>query len=93
MATDTNTDTNAELLELVRSLSERVESLEIEVKSLRLLSNDEVSEDIMVAIAAAVAAYLGHRARKRQPTFARKTTEWQSATRRSQLNHAPIHLR
>ncbi|MHB1009303.1 MAG: hypothetical protein ACYC1E_08765 [Propionibacteriaceae bacterium] len=88
-----STDTNAELLELVRSLSERVESLETEVKSLRLLCNDEVSEDVMVAIAAAVAAYLGHRARKRQPTFTRKTTEWQTVTRRSQLNHAPIHLR
>ncbi len=87
------TDTDDELLQLVRSLSERVESLETEVKSLRLLCNDEVSEDVMVAIAAAVAAYLGHRARKRQPTFARKTSEWQTVTRRSQLNHAPIHLR
>lgn len=87
------TDTNAELLELVRSLSERVESLETEVKSLRLLCNDEVSEDVLVAIAAAVAAYLGHRARKRQARFTRNTSEWQSATRRSQLNHAPIHLR
>jgi methylmalonyl-CoA carboxyltransferase large subunit len=87
------TDTNAELLELVKSLSSRVESLECEVRSIRMLTNDEVSEDVMVAIAAAVAAYLGHRARKRQATFARNTAAWQSATRRSQLNHAPIHLR
>jgi methylmalonyl-CoA carboxyltransferase large subunit len=87
------TDTNAELLELVKSLSERVDSLESEIKSIRLLTNDEVSEDVMVAIAAAVAAYLGHRARKRQATFARNTAAWQAATRRSQLNHAPIHLR
>jgi methylmalonyl-CoA carboxyltransferase large subunit len=87
------TDTNAELLELVKSLSERVDSLESEIKSIRMLTNDEVSEDVMVAIAAAVAAYLGHRARKRQATFARNTAAWQAATRRSQLNHAPIHLR
>lgn len=87
------TDTNAELLELVKSLSSRVASLEFEVRSIRMLTNDEVSEDVMVAIAAAVAAYLGHRARKRQATFARNAAAWQSATRRSQLNHAPIHLR
>jgi methylmalonyl-CoA carboxyltransferase 12S subunit len=87
------TDTNAELLELVKSLSERVDSLEAEIKSIRMLTNDEVSEDVMVAIAAAVAAYLGHRARQRQATFARNTAAWQAATRRSQLNHAPIHLR
>ena len=87
------TDSNAELLELVKSLSERVDSLEAEIKSIRMLTNDEVSEDVMVAIAAAVAAYLGHRARKRQASFARNTAAWQTATRRSQLNHAPIHLR
>jgi methylmalonyl-CoA carboxyltransferase large subunit len=87
------TDPNAELLELVKSLSQRVDSLEGEIKSIRMLTNDEVAEDVMVAIAAAVAAYLGHRARKRQASFARNTAAWQSATRRSQLNHAPIHLR
>ncbi len=87
------TDTNAELLELVKSLSSRVDSLESEVRSIRMLTNDEVSEDVMVAIAAAVAAYLGHRARKRQAAFARNAAAWQAATRRSQLNHAPIHLR
>jgi len=87
------TDTNAELLELVKSLSSRVDSLESEIRSIRMLTNDEVSEDVMVAIAAAVAAYLGHSARKRQAAFARNTTAWQLATRRSQQNHAPIHLR
>lgn len=86
------TDTNAELLELVKSLSERVDSLESEIKSIRMLTNDEVSEDVMVAIAAAVAAFLGHRARKRQANFSRSNA-WATATRRSQLNHAPIHLR
>jgi methylmalonyl-CoA carboxyltransferase large subunit len=87
------TDSNAELLELVKSLSQRVDSLEAEIKSIRLLTNDEVSEDVMVAIAAAVAAYLGHRARKRQAHFTRNTAAWTAATRRSQLEHAPIHLR
>lgn len=87
------TETNAELLQLVRSLTERVESLETEVKSIRMLTNDEVSEDVMVAIAAAISGYLGYRARKRQAAFSRDTAAWQLATRRSQQNHAPIHLR
>ena len=86
-------ETNAQLLELVRSLTERVEALESHVKVLQLHCDAEVPEDVMVAIAAAVAAYLGHRARKRQAAFARDAIAWQAATRRSQLNHAPIHLR
>jgi methylmalonyl-CoA carboxyltransferase 12S subunit len=86
-------NTDAQLLELVRNLTERVEELEGQVKILKMHCDAEVPEDVMVAIAAAVAAYLGHRARKRQATFARNTAAWQAATRRSQLNHAPIHLR
>lgn len=85
-------DTNAQLLELVRSLSERVESLEEHVKFLQLHCDAELPEDTMVAIAAAVAAYLGHRARKRQAAFS-QSQSWQTATRRSQQNHAPLHLR
>ena len=46
----------------------------------------------MVAIAAAVAAYLGHRAKRRQRHL---TTgrNWTSATRRSQLSHHPTYTR
>lgn len=87
-----STEQDAELLELVRSLSSRVDSLEGELKSLRLLHATDVPEETMVAIAAAVAAYLGHRAKKRQARFA-TNQGWQAATRRSQLNHAPLHLR
>ena len=87
-----STEQDAELLELVRSLSGRVESLEAEIKSLKLLHAVDVPEETMVAIAAAVAAYLGHRAKKRQATFA-TTPSWQAVTRRSQLDHAPLHLR
>ena len=43
-------------------------------------------------IAAAVAGYFGLRARRRQATF-HTNAAWQSATRRSQLNHAPLYLR
>ena len=84
-------DQDAELLELVRALTDRVEAMEIEIKQLRLL-NDEVPEETMVAIAAAVAAYLGHRARRRQAHFTTSAI-WQSGTRRRQHSHDPLHLR
>ena len=82
---------DTELLELVRSLTGRIESLETQIKSLKLHAVD-VPEETMVAIAAAVAAYLGHRAKKRQAVFA-TNRNWQAVTRRSQLNHAPLYLR
>ena len=83
-------DQNADLLELVRGLTKRIDSLETEIKSLRLLQAADVPEDTMVAIAAAVSACLGNR--RRTPQF-EPSTAWQAATRRSQQNNAPIHLR
>ncbi len=82
---------DAELLELVKSLTGRIDSLEYEIKQLRLLHKD-VPEETMVAIAAAVAAFLGHEAKKRQVAFSKSRT-WLSGTRRSQHVHAPLHLR
>jgi methylmalonyl-CoA carboxyltransferase large subunit len=80
-----------ELLELVQSLTDRIQGLEIRIKQLELHDQD-VSEETLVAIAAAVAAYLGHRARRRQPHF---TTgrNWASNTRRSQHTHHPLYTR
>lgn len=85
-------DVNAELLELVRSLSDRVSELEGEIKSIKLLNAQNVPEETLVAIAAAVSGYMGFRARKRQAHFTTSRT-WQATTRRSQLSHAPLHLR
>lgn len=84
--------TNEELLEMVRGLTTRVQQLESEIKSIKLLNAQNVPEETMVAIAAAVAAYLGHRAKKRQAHFT-TSKSWQSGTRRSQHSHAPLHLR
>ena len=82
---------DAELLELVKSLTERIDGLEVKIKQLEV-HGQNVPEDTMVAIAAAVAAYLGHRARRRQPHF---TTgrNWTSNTRRSQHAHHPLYTR
>ncbi len=85
-------DINAQLLAAVNRLTDRVESLEAEVKSIKLLNAQNVPEETVVAIAAAVAAYLGHRAKRRQAHFTRSTA-WQSSTRRSQHDRTPLHLR
>ncbi len=85
-------DINAELLDAVRRLTDRVESLETEIKSIKLLNAQNVPEETMVAIASAVAAYLGHRAKRRQAHFTRSDS-WQNTTRRSQHVHAPLYLR
>ena len=85
-------DVNAELLAAVKLLTSRVEELETEIKGIKLLNAQNVPEETMVAIASAVAAYLGHRAKRRQAHFTRSES-WQDSTRRSQHVHAPLHLR
>lgn len=83
--------TNEELLDLVKTLTDRIEGLEVKIKSLEVHCQD-VPEETMVAIAAAVAAYLGHRAKRRQPHFT-TTQGWKASTRRSQLSHHPLYTR
>ena len=85
-------DVNAELLAAVKLLTSRVEELETEIKGIKLLNAQNVPEETMVAIASAVAAYLGHRAKRRQAHFTRSDS-WQNTTRRSQHVHAPLYLR
>jgi methylmalonyl-CoA carboxyltransferase large subunit len=56
------TPTVAELVEAVRALSTRVEQLEAALAR-QAGGPAEVPEDVVVAISAAVAAFLGHRAK------------------------------
>ncbi|MEA4945090.1 MAG: hypothetical protein VB080_11720 [Propionicimonas sp.] len=82
---------DAELLELVKGLYDRIDGLELRIKRLELIDKD-VPEETLVAIAAAVAAYLGHRAKRRQPHFT-SGRNWTSSTRRSQHLHHPLYSR
>jgi len=81
-------DKNEELLDLVKSLSGQVKDLQRQVRSLTVKSDGDVPDDVMVAIAAGVAAYLGYAGEKRQRRFA-QTASWNRGTRVAQLNHTP----
>jgi methylmalonyl-CoA carboxyltransferase large subunit len=59
----TTEPTLAEVLEAVRALNERIDRLEA---SLQEQEAAGVPEEVVIAISAAVAAYLGHRAKIKQ---------------------------
>lgn len=82
---------DTELLDLVKGLYDKIDGLELRISKLELL-DQEVPEETLVAIAAAVAAFLGHRAKQRQRRFASERN-WTSSTRRSQHVHHPLYSR
>ena len=68
--------TVAELLAAVNALVARVESLEAELAAVRAeLPAREVPEEVVIAISAAVAAFLGHNARLKQVHY-RNSHTW-----------------
>ena len=83
----------SELLAAVRALTERVERLEAEVASLRAeTGTPEIPEDVVVAISAAVAAFLGHRAKVKQVHY-RTGQAWAQQGRAVVQGHHNIHDR
>lgn len=72
----------------IAELTKRITQLEKQVSTLQR----EIPEDHLIAIAAAVAGYLGHRAKIRQIRFS-SSRQWNTATRRAQQEHHPIYLR
>ena len=58
-----------ELRDQVKGLLEKINGLELRIKTLEL-QNKDVPADVMTVIAAAVAAYLGEKATRRQPRYA-----------------------
>lgn len=80
-------DTVAELKALVAELVARVQLLEEQAAR----RHPEVSEDVLLAISAACAAYLGKRAVVKQVHLRRSTT-WASQGRAAaQQSHAELH--
>ena len=78
-----------QLLDLVKTLSGRVNQLDREIKSLKLVGAQNLSEETLVAIAAGVAAYIGYHGEKKQSRFA-SVPMWAKGTRIAQLNHTPV---
>lgn len=82
--------TERELLEAVRSLTERVERLEAELDVVRTRQEQDIPEDVIVAISAAVASFLGHRAKVKQVHY-RTGQAWAQQGRVAVQGHRIIH--
>lgn len=80
-----------ELLSAVQALTARVEALEAELAAVRAeLPRPEVSEEVVVAISAAVAAYLGHRAKLKAVRYSTSPTwaqQGRAAVQRRNVMH------
>jgi methylmalonyl-CoA carboxyltransferase large subunit len=82
-----NDDTVAELKALVAKLAARVQTLEEQAGR----GHPEVSEEVLLAISAACAAYLGQRATIKQ-VHLRRGSGWASQGRAAaQQSHADLH--
>lgn len=83
--------TLAELLASVNALASRVESLESELAAVRAeLPPREVPEEVLIAISAAVAAFLGHRARLKQVHY-RTSQTWAQQGRSAVQGRNVLH--
>ena len=75
----------AQLLEAIEKLTARVENLERRTNQLH--PPGEVREDVVIAISAACAAYLGHRAKVKQVHVRRRSSHWANMGR-SDVQHS-----
>ncbi|EEI28261.1 MULTISPECIES: hypothetical protein [Corynebacterium] len=82
-----NEPTQAELFEMVRDLQHRLGQTERRLEQMEKRLNADIPEDTLMAIAAAVSAYLGNRGTVKAVRFARTDT-WASQGRRFQQRHA-----
>jgi methylmalonyl-CoA carboxyltransferase large subunit len=82
--------TTADLLAAVRTLSERVEQPETELEALRRHHEPGVPDDVVLAISAAVAAFLGHRAKVRQVHY-RSGQAWAQQGKAVVQGHHNVH--
>ncbi|MDU0478913.1 hypothetical protein QVA66_06635 [Staphylococcus chromogenes] len=82
---------NAELKALVEKLSQRLDDVESQLAELKKRSDVEISEDVLLAISAAVSAYLGNRGKIKAVKLARHST-WASQGRQHVQTHHNPHL-
>ncbi|WBT09462.1 hypothetical protein PAB09_03840 [Corynebacterium sp. SCR221107] len=82
---------NEELLALVENLTKRLDAAESEIAELRRRSDASIPEDVIIAISAAVSAFLGNRGRVKAVKFARHRT-WAAQGRQEVQHHIPSQL-
>ncbi|MFN8193254.1 MAG: hypothetical protein U0R80_03130 [Nocardioidaceae bacterium] len=80
--------TVAELLAMVQALVARVDSLEAELAAVR--ADVPVPDEVVLAISAAVAAFLGHRAKLKQVRY-RSGAAWTQQGRAAVQGHRIMH--
>lgn len=86
----TESPSNAELMQTIQALVRRVEALETELRQVKSVQAQDIPEDVMLAIAAAVAAFLGKKARVRQIHY-RTDAAWAQQGRAAIQGHEVIH--
>lgn len=79
-----------ELQEQVLTLTERLASVEAQLAALN--SDKKIPEDHLVVIGAAIAAYMGHKAKVRAVRF-RHQESWAAAVRGRVHNRSVPHIR
>ena len=80
-----------ELLAAVAALTARVDSLESELAAVRAeLPRPEVPDEVVMAISAAVAAFLGHRARLKAVRYS-SNPAWQAQYRTAVQRRSVMH--
>ncbi|WP_040158599.1 hypothetical protein [Nigerium massiliense] len=87
-----NEPTVVELQALVADLTARLSALEGEVATLKQQQTEEVPEDVLVAISAAVSAYLGFKATVRAVRL-RGNSNWALQARRAAQDRQVLHVR
>lgn len=80
---------NDELLSLVRLLTERLDSVESELAELKRRSDVEIPEDVLMAISAAVSAYMGNRGKVKAVQLSRHRTWAAQGRQHVQTRHHP----
>lgn len=80
-----------ELRELVQQLTSRLDAAESEIAELRRRSDASIPEDVIIAISAAVSAFMGNKGRVKAVKYSRHRT-WAAQGRQRVQNHIPSQL-
>ena len=83
--------TLAEVAALIRSVDARLAAVEERLAALE--AQQEIPEDVVLAISAAVAAYLGHRAKVKAIHFSRPGAAWTQQGRQVTQSRAVSPIR